>query len=50
MKPQIFKVHLCYGGELPNEERYTPSIEEARRWVLMAKNGTIENQDKKNIQ
>ena len=26
MKPQIFKVCLYYGGEMPNEQRYTPSI------------------------
>jgi len=45
MKPQIFKVCLYYGGEMPNEQRYTPSIEVARKWVTESEHGTIENQN-----
>lgn len=45
MKPQIFKVCLYYGGEMPNEQRYTPNIQEARKWVTEAEHGTIENQN-----
>jgi len=45
MKPQIFKVCLYYGGEMPNEQRYTPSIDVARKWVTEAEHGTIENQN-----
>lgn len=45
MKPQIFKVHLYYGGEKPNEQRYTLNIQEARKWVSGAEHGTIENQN-----
>jgi len=45
MKTQIFKVHLYYSGEMEDETKHTPHIEQARRWVADAAHGTIINQN-----
>ncbi len=45
MKTQIFKVHLYYRGEIDDQTKYTPHIQEARRWVADAAHGTIINQN-----